>query len=97
MDQLSASLAAASTAAPPTRRNGVELSRQSSMHSCNRGTDQDFDQHGIWVDNGCRAEFMIGSSSNRYPTMSSAYPSNYSSTVVCDSQAPTTASISPIS
>lgn len=66
---------------------GVQMSRQISNHSCKRGSDWGFDQNGIWVDNGCRAEFLIGTTSNRYPTMSSSssYPSNYRSTVVCES------------
>ena len=40
-------------------RNGVALSRQLSKNSCQFRRDWGFDQDGIWVNNGCRAEFAL--------------------------------------
>ncbi len=39
---------------------GVHLARQISKNSCNMGRDWGYDHKGIWVDNGCRADFTIG-------------------------------------
>lgn len=39
---------------------GVQLARQISTSGCVRGTDWGFDENGIWVDHGCRAEFVLG-------------------------------------
>ncbi len=39
---------------------GVQLVRQISNSECVRGDDWGFDENGIWVDNGCRAEFVLG-------------------------------------
>lgn len=40
-------------------RNGVTLSRQISGSPCTQGRTWGFDQRGIWVDRGCRAEFVV--------------------------------------
>ncbi len=40
-------------------RGGVRLTRQLGSTNCVRGTSWDFDQNGIWVDNGCRADFEV--------------------------------------
>lgn len=39
---------------------GVLLTRQISKSSCNLGSDWGYDHNGIWVTNGCRAEFTVG-------------------------------------
>jgi|GEM_PF-1546515 len=42
-------------------RGGVTLSRQLSQASCVQGRSWGYDGRGIWVDAGCRAEFLVGS------------------------------------
>ena len=62
---------------------GVQLTRQISSSSCNMGKDWGYDQNGVWVDNGCRAEFTVGGyrGATRGPMTSAARP-----TVTCESQ-----------
>jgi len=43
-------------------RAGVRLSRQISGSACVQSQTWGFDNNGIWVDRGCRAEFLIGGS-----------------------------------
>jgi hypothetical protein len=38
---------------------GVRMTRQISSHSCALGRDWGYDENGIWVTNGCRAEFTV--------------------------------------
>jgi hypothetical protein len=45
-------------------RGGVRLRRQLSRDACVEGRTWGFDRDGIWVDQGCRAEFEIGGSSD---------------------------------
>jgi hypothetical protein len=45
-------------------RGGVRLRRQLSREACLEGRSWGFDRDGIWVDQGCRAEFEIGGSSS---------------------------------
>lgn len=40
-------------------RRGVELYRQLSEARCRYGSSWGYDRKGIWVDEGCRAEFVI--------------------------------------
>lgn len=40
-------------------RSGVVLSRQLSGSPCEQGRTWGFDNRGIWVDRGCRAEFVL--------------------------------------
>ena len=40
-------------------RNGVRLTRQISESACDYGRTWGYDARGIWVDNGCRAEFQL--------------------------------------
>lgn len=40
-------------------RSGVQLARKLSDSSCDQGRDWGWDRNGIWVDNGCRAEFQV--------------------------------------
>jgi hypothetical protein len=41
-------------------RGGVRLRRQLSREACVEGVSWGFDRDGIWVDHGCRAEFLVG-------------------------------------
>lgn len=41
-------------------RNGVRLSVQYSKASCRQGSTWGYDSRGVWVSNGCRAQFDIG-------------------------------------
>lgn len=63
---------------PADTSMGVQLTRQVSKHSCVLGTDWGYDQTGIWVKNGCRGEFTIGSG---YAPMASSL----SNSVICES------------
>jgi hypothetical protein len=40
-------------------RAGVKLVQQRSESACTRGYSWDFDDRGIWVDHGCRADFQL--------------------------------------
>jgi len=41
-------------------RGGVTLTRQRSGSACTQGRTWGWDRNGIWVDQGCRAEFIVG-------------------------------------
>ena len=41
-------------------RGGARIIRQRSESDCIYGRTWGFDQRGIWVDRGCRADFAIG-------------------------------------
>ena len=60
---------------------GVQLARQISDSGCVRGSDWGFDENGIWVDNGCRAEFVLGGD-QRFTIR----PPSTGMRVVCESQ-----------
>ena len=47
-------------------RNGVILSRQISGSPCVRGQTWGYDNRGIWVDRGCRADFALGGAGAGY-------------------------------
>src|SRR6266404_47307 len=40
-------------------RQGVRLFREMSVSACEQGATWGYDQRGIWVDQGCRAEFQV--------------------------------------
>ncbi len=42
-------------------KGGVRLHKQLSREACVEGVSWGFDRDGIWVDQGCRAEFAVGS------------------------------------
>ncbi len=48
-------------------RGGVTLSRQRSGSSCREGYSWGYDARGIWVDRGCRADFLIRRAGFRPP------------------------------
>jgi len=39
---------------------GVQLSRQLSKRGCIEGRSWGYNDRGVWVDDGCRAEFILG-------------------------------------
>jgi len=43
---------------PVDARGGVQLVKQRSGAACQQGYSWDFDERGIWVDHGCRADFV---------------------------------------
>jgi len=45
---------------PIDTRGGVQLIRKRSDSSCDYGRDWAYNNRGIWVDHGCRAEFEVG-------------------------------------
>lgn len=45
---------------PADTRGGVYLSVQYSKASCRQGSSWGYDNRGIWVSNGCRAQFDLG-------------------------------------
>lgn len=45
-------------------RGGVRLSRQISGSACDQGRGWGYDNRGVWVDHGCRAEFVTGNNGN---------------------------------
>jgi hypothetical protein len=57
--------------------NGVQLARQISKHSCVLNKDWGWDNNGIWVKDGCRAEFTTNTS---LPPMASSL-----TTITCES------------
>ncbi len=40
--------------------NQVRLTRTLSSSECRQGETWGYDDHGVWVDRGCRAEFAVG-------------------------------------
>ena len=59
---------------------GVDLTRKLSDHSCTFNRDWGYDSSGIWVANGCRAEFRVGGGYDSMPPYSS-----YTDAVTCES------------
>jgi len=49
------------------RAADAQLSRQISGSPCVRGSTWGLDDRGLWVDRGCRAEFIIGGRGGNYP------------------------------
>jgi hypothetical protein len=50
---------------PADTRGGVRLTRQIGSTQCTQGSTWGYDDRGVWVDQGCRAEFELTNS--RYP------------------------------
>src|SRR5688572_16880715 len=61
---------------------GVQLARQISKNECVRGDDWGFDENGIWVDHGCRAEFVLGGEDRFLPMPTTTARAR----VTCESQ-----------
>ena len=47
-------------------RGGIELTRQFSHAGCWEGDTWGYDRRGVWVSNGCRAEFVQARGGGRY-------------------------------
>jgi hypothetical protein len=45
---------------PVETRGGVQIVKQRSDTACRQGVDWGFDNHGIWVNKGCSADFLVG-------------------------------------
>jgi len=71
-------------------RGGVRLNRQFSDARCRTGSTWGYDRDGIWVDRGCRAEFLIRGRDSDYYHGNNDYWGNNSSnvrqTVTCSSE-----------
>lgn len=50
---------------PLDTAGGVQMVKQRSGAPCQQGYSWDFDQRGIWVDHGCRADFLVGADGGR--------------------------------
>jgi hypothetical protein len=50
---------------PTDTSRGVTLGKQISGSRCDQGSTWGYDNQGIWVDRGCRAEFIVGAGGNR--------------------------------
>ncbi|MGN6183272.1 MAG: DUF3011 domain-containing protein [Thermoanaerobaculia bacterium] len=48
------------TICPTDTSYGVQLAQQISKNNCELGRDWGWDQKGVWVDHGCRADFRVG-------------------------------------
>jgi hypothetical protein len=46
---------------PVDTRGGVQMTNQRSGSGCQQGYSWGYDANGIWVDHGCRADFMVNS------------------------------------
>ena len=47
---------------PVDTRGGVRMVKQRSDATCSQGSTWGYDRGGIWVDRGCRADFIVGNS-----------------------------------
>ncbi len=65
-------------------RSGVQLVRQLSRDNCYEGQTWGYDQRGVWVDHGCRAEFRIAHSGPGGNPPGSGGP-DYQASVICRS------------
>jgi len=50
---------------PAYTGSGVTLIKQFSNEECIKGKSWDYDRNGIWVNNGCRGEFILNIHNNR--------------------------------
>jgi hypothetical protein len=48
-------------------KQGVQLAKQKSDAACKQGESWGFDDHGIWVDHGCSADFALGAAGTNAP------------------------------
>lgn len=64
-------------------RGGVRISRQLSDSPCVQGRNWGYDNSGVWVSQGCRAEFVVGAGGGYIPPG----PGNgYGQVLSCESQ-----------
>ena len=67
---------------------GVQVARQISNTTCQRGRNWDYDRNGVWVSGGCRADFSISGYGNGYQSgYGNGYQPGYGNgrVVRCDS------------
>jgi hypothetical protein len=69
------------TRCPVDTAYGVRLTRTISSHSCALGRDWGYDENGVWVTNGCRAEFSVNA-----PGTSSMASASSRPVVLCESK-----------
>ena len=65
-------------------RGGVRMSRQLSDSPCIEGRSWGYDRSGVWVSQGCRAEFTVGAGGGYGPGYGEG--PGYGQTVRCESQ-----------
>jgi hypothetical protein len=53
------------TFCPADTHGGVTLKKQLSILECTRGETWGYNREGVWVDEGCRAEFILGGATGR--------------------------------
>jgi len=66
-------------------RGGVSISRQLSRTACVQGRNWGWDNSGIWVSQGCRAEFVTGRGGGHGPGHPSGPGAGYGQTLRCES------------
>jgi len=75
---------------PVEIRGEVRMLRQLSKAACRQGSSWSFDRHGIWVSEGCAAEFAVArGGTRRYAPIArenDARTSNRGGQVVCESR-----------
>lgn len=69
------------TRCPVDTSMGVRLTKRTSDHACALGRDWGYDENGIWVTNGCRAEFTVSTSGYSPMTSAASRPA-----VLCESK-----------
>ncbi|MGI8772006.1 MAG: DUF3011 domain-containing protein [Acidobacteriaceae bacterium] len=60
---------------------GVTLGKQRSGAACQQGSTWGYDNRGIWVDRGCRADFIVGGKGNSWSGNGNGTPQ----TITCSS------------
>ncbi|MDQ6677272.1 MAG: DUF3011 domain-containing protein [Acidobacteriota bacterium] len=66
-------------------RGGVRLVNQISGSPCRYNESWGYDNNGIWVDHGCRAEFATGAGDSANGYNNQGYNGGYGGTVKCSS------------
>jgi Protein of unknown function (DUF3011) len=68
---------------PVETRGGVRMVKQRSDTTCTQGVNWGFDNHGIWVNKGCSADFLVGVPN--HPVVPAETVETKSQTVNCSS------------
>ncbi|TYT23685.1 DUF3011 domain-containing protein [Luteimonas viscosa] len=66
-------------------RGGVSITRQLSRTACVQGRNWGWDNSGVWVTQGCRAEFVTGRGGGYAPGHPSGPGAGYGQVVRCES------------
>lgn len=67
-------------------RGGVRIARQLSDAPCVEGRSWGYDRGGVWVSQGCRAEFVVGAGGGYRPGDRPGYGNDRGQIVRCESQ-----------